>query len=106
MKLISGNFSETLFHPKIYFPLILILLMAVLPLLPQNPFYEDIIVSSFFYGAMALAWNLVGGFAGQISLGHTAFFGIGAYTSTLLYLHYALSPWLGMLAGVALIALF
>ncbi len=102
MKFISGNFSETLFHPKIYFPLILILLMPVLPLIPQNPFYEDIIVSSFFYGAMALAWNLVGGFAGQISLGHTAFFGIGAYTSTLLYLHYALSPWLGMLAGAAL----
>ncbi len=102
MKFISGNFSETLLHPKIYFPLILILLMAVLPLIPQNPFYEDIIVSSFFYGAMALAWNLVGGFAGQISLGHTAFFGIGAYTSTLLYLHYGLSPWLGMVAGAAL----
>jgi branched-chain amino acid transport system permease protein len=102
MKFISGNFSKTLLRPNIYFPLILILLMTVLPLFPQNPFYEDIIVSSFFYGAMAMAWNLVGGFAGQISLGHTAFFGIGAYTSTLLYLHYSLSPWLGMLAGVAL----
>ena len=102
MNFISGHFSESLFHPKIYFPLILILLMAVLPLIPQNPFYEDIIVSSFFFGAMAMAWNLVGGFAGQISLGHTAFFGIGAYTSTLLYLHYGLSPWLGMLAGAAL----
>ncbi len=101
MKSISG-FRENLFHPKIYFPAILILLMAVAPLIPQNPFYEDIIVSSFFFGAMAMAWNLVGGFAGQISLGHTAFFGIGAYTSTLLYLHYGLSPWLGMLVGVAL----
>ena len=101
MKSISG-FAENLFHPKVYFPLILILLMAVLPLIPQNPFYEDIIVSSFFFGAMAMAWNLVGGFAGQISLGHTAFFGIGAYTSTLLYLHYGLSPWLGMLAGTIL----
>jgi branched-chain amino acid transport system permease protein len=102
MKSTSGYFTENLFHPKVYFPLILILLMAVLPLIPQNPFYEDIIVSSFFFGAMAMAWNLVGGFAGQISLGHTAFFGIGAYTSTLLYLHYGLSPWLGMLAGTVL----
>jgi branched-chain amino acid transport system permease protein len=102
MRLILRNISEKGLHPKIYFPFFLVVLMAILPLVPQNPFYEDIIVSSFFYGAMALAWNLVGGFAGQISLGHTAFFGIGAYTSTLLYLHYALSPWLGMLAGAVL----
>lgn len=102
MRLIFRNISENGLHPKIYFPFLLVVLMAILPLVPQNPFYEDIIVSSFFYGAMALAWNLVGGFAGQISLGHTAFFGIGAYASTLLYLHYALSPWLGMLAGAVL----
>ena len=102
MRMIFRNISEKGLHPKIYFPFLLVVLMAILPLVPQNPFYEDIIVSSFFYGAMALAWNLVGGFAGQISLGHTAFFGIGAYTSTLLYLHYALSPWLGMLAGAVL----
>ncbi len=102
MRLILRNISENGIHPKIYFPFFLFVLMAVLPLIPQNPFYEDIIVSSFFYGTMALAWNLVGGFAGQISLGHTAFFGIGAYASTLLYLHYGLSPWLGMLAGAAL----
>jgi branched-chain amino acid transport system permease protein len=102
MRLISRNISENVLHPKIYFPFFLVVLMAILPLIPQNPFYGDIIVSSFFYGTMALAWNLVGGFAGQISLGHTAFFGIGAYTSTLLYLHYAVSPWLGMLAGAGL----
>jgi branched-chain amino acid transport system permease protein len=93
------DIGENGLHPKIYFPFFLVVLMAILPLVPQNPFYEDIIVSSFFYGTMALAWNLVGGFAGQISLGHTAFFGIGAYTSTLLYLHFGLSPWAGMLAG-------
>jgi len=96
------NLRESVLQPRFYFPFLLILLMAILPLIPRNPFYEDIIVSSFFYGTLALAWNLVGGFAGQISLGHTAFFGIGAYTSTLLYLHYALSPWLGMLAGAVL----
>ncbi len=102
MRLIFRNISENGFHPKFYFPFFLVVVMAILPLVPQNAFYEDIIVSSFFYGTMALAWNLVGGFAGQISLGHTAFFGIGAYTSTLLYLHFALSPWLGMLVGAVL----
>jgi branched-chain amino acid transport system permease protein len=46
----------------------------------------------------------VGGFAGQLSLGHAAFFGIGAYTSTLLFLSFNISPWIGMLAGGALAA--
>ncbi len=74
----------------------------VLPILPRNPFYEDLILMIFFFGTLAAAWNLVGGFAGQISLGHTAFFGIGAYTSTLLWLKFGLSPWLGMFAGAGL----
>jgi branched-chain amino acid transport system permease protein len=94
--------SVDLFHPKVYFNLILLILLAVLPIIPRNQFYEDLVVTIFFYGTLASAWNLVGGFAGQISLGHTGFFGIGAYTSTLLYLHYSLSPWLGMLAGAGL----
>jgi len=89
-------------HPRVYVPFFLVIVLAILPNVPRNPFYEDIIVSSYFFATMALAWNLVGGFAGQISLGHTAFFGIGAYTSTLLYLHYNLTPWLGMLVGALL----
>jgi len=87
---------------KGYFPLALVLFLLVLPILPRNPFYEDVILMIFFWGTLASAWNLVGGFAGQISLGHTAFFGIGAYTSTLLWLRLGLSPWLGMFAGAGL----
>jgi branched-chain amino acid transport system permease protein len=52
-----------------------------------------------FWALVAAAWNIAGGYAGQFSLGHAAFFGIGAYTSTLLHLHLGLSPWLGMVAG-------
>ncbi len=48
---------------------------------------------------MASAWNILGGMAGQFSLGHTAFFGVGSYTSTLLYNYAGISPWLGMIAG-------
>jgi branched-chain amino acid transport system permease protein len=51
---------------------------------------------------MALAWNIAAGYAGQFSLGHSLFFGIGAYTSTMLYLTTGLTPWLGMFAGAAL----
>jgi branched-chain amino acid transport system permease protein len=89
-------------HPKFYFPVILVAFLCALPLLPQKSFYQDLIVMIFFWGTLAAAWNLVGGFAGQISLGHTAFFGIGAYTSTLLWLNFGISPWLGMLAGAGL----
>lgn len=102
MILIPRKTIDHVFHPKFYFPLMILIFLSVLPILPRNPFYEDLIVMIFFYGTLAAAWNLVGGFAGQISLGHTAFFGIGAYTSTLLYLNFALSPWFGMLVGAGL----
>jgi branched-chain amino acid transport system permease protein len=99
---ISKKVTRNLFYPEVYFPFALLILLGLLPALLRNPFYGDLIVTSLFYATLAAAWNLVGGFAGQISLGHTAFFGIGAYTSTLLYLNLGVSPWLGMLAGAAL----
>jgi len=71
----------------------------LLPFALGNPFFTDIIVTIFYYAALSLAWNLVGGYAGQFSLGHAAFFGVGAYTSTLLFIHYDLTPWLGMWIG-------
>src|SRR2546426_6707877 len=49
---------------------------------------------------MGLAWNIISGYAGQISFGHQAFFGIGAYVTVLLAAKLTLTPWLGMLAGV------
>ena len=51
--------------------------------------------------AMAQSWNIGGGLANQISLGHAAFFGIGAYTSTVLLIGAGWSPWFGMVAGMA-----
>jgi branched-chain amino acid transport system permease protein len=51
---------------------------------------------------MALAWNVAAGYAGQFSLGHGLFYGVGAYASTMLYLKLGLTPWVGMFAGAAL----
>lgn len=51
---------------------------------------------------MALAWNIAAGYAGQFSLGHSLFYGIGAYTSTMLYVKLGLTPWAGMFAGAVL----
>ncbi len=50
-------------------------------------------------------WNIVGGLANQISLGHAAFFGVGAYTSTMLQVKYGLSPWIGLPIGMLLAVL-
>lgn len=58
-----------------------------------------ILCLALLFAAMAQAWNIVAGLANQMSLGHAAFFGIGAYTSTLLLIQFGLSPWLGMIAG-------
>ncbi|WP_394790253.1 branched-chain amino acid ABC transporter permease [Rhodoferax sp.] len=54
---------------------------------------------------LGVAWNMVGGYAGQVSLGHAAFYGLGAYTSTLLLLKFGINPWLGVLAGGLVAAL-
>jgi branched-chain amino acid transport system permease protein len=54
---------------------------------------------------LAQSWNIVGGLANQISLGHAAFFGIGAYTSTILQIKFGISPWIGIWGGMVLAAL-
>src|SRR2546430_11037512 len=54
------------------------------------------------WGALSAAWNVAGGYAGQVSLGHAAFFGIGAYATALTTARFQQSPWLGMVLGVAL----
>ena len=71
-----------------------------------SPYLVHLLVLMLFFAFLGVAWNLLGGYAGQFSFGHAAFFGIGAYTSTLLLVRLGLSPWLGFLAGGALAALF
>ena len=70
------------------------------------PYFLEILISVMLFGYLGAAWNILGGYAGQFSFGHAAYFGIGAYTSTLLFLKLGVTPWLGMLAGGVLAALF
>ena len=88
--------------------LLLALLAAALafPAAVTLPFPRHVLIMIFLYGSLAVAWNILAGYCGQISLGHAAFFGIGAYTSTLLGARAGLSPWVGMAAGAALAVLF
>jgi len=74
-------------------------------LLDPRGYWIRVLAITLLFAAMAQAWNIVGGLANQISLGHAAFFGIGAYTSTVLLIKFGISPWLGMFAGGVLGAL-
>jgi branched-chain amino acid transport system permease protein len=72
----------------------------------RHDYYVDMAFHVLLWAALASAWNLVGGFAGQLALGHAAFFGTGAYASTLLLVRAGVSPWLGMFVGAAVAAVF
>ncbi|MHB8917534.1 MAG: branched-chain amino acid ABC transporter permease [Desulfocucumaceae bacterium] len=85
--------------------LIILLVVAaavlVLPVLMQgSPFHMHVILMILLYASMGQAWNIVSGYAGQVSLGHCVFFGIGAYTSSMFVLKSGLTPWVGMFIGV------
>ncbi|MFD1330678.1 branched-chain amino acid ABC transporter permease [Methylopila musalis] len=72
------------------------------PLATQNSHQLHVLITIFLYAAMAQSWNIMAGFSGQISLGHAAFFGLGAYATGVLYAHYGVTPWVGAVVGVAL----
>lgn len=91
----------------------IMLLGAVVLLLTVAPFLLDpqgyglrILCLMLLFAALGQAWNIVGGLANRISLGHAAFFGIGAYASTILQHSHGLSPWIGGVVGVFLAVVF
>ena len=81
-------------------------LALALPLLIVQPVYQNVLIWICLYAIMGAAWNLLGGFTGQLLLGQAAFFGIGAYVSTLLLLKLQVPAIVGMWAGAVLAALF
>ncbi|MBV8425071.1 MAG: branched-chain amino acid ABC transporter permease, partial [Candidatus Eremiobacteraeota bacterium] len=72
----------------------------------RTSFEMDIAVRVLLFAFIGVAWNLMGGYAKQLSLGHAAYFGLGAYTSTILLIRFGVSPWIGIIAGgiVAMLA--
>jgi branched-chain amino acid transport system permease protein len=89
-------------QPRCYMSLLALSLLLIVPMAIGSNFVFHLFILACSYAALASAWNIVGGFAGQLSLGHAAFYGVGAYTSTLLMMHFGVSPWLGMFAGALL----
>jgi len=81
----------------------LVLLAAALlayPLVFSGAFYRDIGVTFLLAAISASAWNIVGGYAGQVSVGHSMFFGLGAYTPLLFYTLFGWSPIAGIPVGI------
>ena len=62
-------------------------------------YFLHLVTMIFFFTYLGSAWNILGGYAGQFSFGHAAFFGIGAFTSTILQIHFGVNPWIGMFLG-------
>ncbi|MDH3762331.1 MAG: branched-chain amino acid ABC transporter permease [Gammaproteobacteria bacterium] len=75
------------------------------PLFGPNAFYLHLMIMIFMYAVMSQSWNVIAGLSGQISLGHGVFFGIGAYTSSFLFVEYGVTPWIGIFIGIVFSAI-
>jgi branched-chain amino acid transport system permease protein len=85
-------------EPKVYVPIIGLILFGFSPF-TVNEYYQNILNMILLFSIGGVSWNIFGGYARQVSLGHAFFFGIGAYTSTLLLIKLNISPWIGMIVG-------
>lgn len=86
---------------KIGYPLG-ILIAIVLPLLFQGTFSRHVLCLILIWSILGMGWNFIGGYAGQVSIGHSVFYGIGAYTSALLFMWFNITPWIGMWVGMVI----
>jgi branched-chain amino acid transport system permease protein len=80
-------------------------LLLAYPFIFTAQFSHHVMILILLYALMAQSWNVLAGLSGQISLGHAIFFGIGAYSSTVLFAKYSITPWVGLLVGMLLSAL-
>jgi branched-chain amino acid transport system permease protein len=87
-------------------PLIIAGILAVLPLLGLSSYWMHILILVIMWSVIGMAWNLLGGYCGQVSFGHAAFFGVGAYTAGILYNKLGVSAWWGLPISIIVVALF
>ncbi|WP_332118501.1 branched-chain amino acid ABC transporter permease [Azorhizobium caulinodans] len=85
--------------------LVIFVLVALLPFGVKDVYTLNVLILLLLYAGLSQSWNILGGYCGQLSLGHALYFGIGAYTSTLLYTKFGVLPWFGMALGGVIAAL-
>jgi len=89
--------------------LIVTAVAAAVPFFVTDIYAMNVLILTLMYAALSQSWNILGGYCGQISLGHAVYFGIGAYATTVGLVVAGITPWLGMLGGgfaAAVVALF
>lgn len=90
--------------PIVIFAVFIITFPWIASQIPAINHYTDIMVFAGIYCLITIGLSLLMGYAGQISLGHAAFYGIGAYVSAILTVQYGLNPWVCMCLGMAVTA--
>ena len=85
---------------RLIWPSVVLALVIAYPLLFSSPFQQRLGALVLLYAIAASAWNIIGGYAGQVSVGHVVFFGCGAYASMAAYTHFALPPLVGIPVGI------
>ena len=78
---------------------------AAAPFIAPHPFLFNLLVQAAIWALLTASWDLLSGYTGQISFGHSGFFAIGAYTAAGLAFHLHVLPWLGLVAGAILCSL-
>lgn len=84
---------------------LLVVIVAVIPVIFKNPYLITIGIFIGIYALISLGLSMLMGYAGQVSMGQAAFYGIGAYASAILTMRYGVDPWLAMALGALLSAL-
>lgn len=88
-------------HKKTYLAwLVFIGILFIFPFFVKTPYVLHIAIMVFFYTTLGVSWNILTGFAGQISLGQSVFLGVGGYTSAVLLVKFGINPWIGMFTGI------
>ena len=77
-------------------PLIIFAILLIVPLMGLSTYVMHILILVLMWSVIGMAWNLLGGYTGQVSFGHAAFFGVGAYTAGILHQHLGISAWWGL----------
>jgi branched-chain amino acid transport system permease protein len=80
--------------------LVLLPLMQYSPVLRLGSDWMHVIIMAIMWTVTGMAWNLLGGYCGQVSFGHAAFFGMGSYCAALMTFHFQASPWWGFLVSI------
>lgn len=83
-----------------------VLVVAILlPHVITNTYNQHVLILTLVFATLGSAWNIIGGYAGQVSFGNAIFFAVGGYTSSIMFVKLGISPWIGMIVGGILAAL-